>query len=72
MAVANGKRAWHLSSDETPLLRENVDAMPTFGYLSDLGECLGDHALHRDPPISDGREAAVDVQLHPIHEARIV
>ena len=31
-------------------------AMPTVGYLSD----------------SDGREAAVDGQLHPIHEARIV
>jgi hypothetical protein len=26
---------------------------------------------HRDPPISDGRGAAVDIQLHSIHEARI-
>jgi hypothetical protein len=34
-------------------------------------ECIGLYT-HRDPLISDGREAAVDRQLHPIHEARIV
>jgi hypothetical protein len=44
--------------------------MPIFGYLSDLGECLGDHAPRSID--SDCREATVDGQLHPIHEARIV
>jgi hypothetical protein len=44
---------------------------PTFGYLSDLGESLAIMLLPRSAD-SDGREAAVDEQLHPIHEARIV
>ena len=37
-----------------------------------IAPALNSVATHRDPPISDGREAAVDRQLHPIHEARIV
>ena len=33
-AIASGKAGWK----------------PTLGCLSDLGEYLGDHGLHRDPP----------------------
>jgi hypothetical protein len=37
-------------------LRRFSDEAPTFGYLSDLGECLGDHALTEiqvDPRIDE-------------------
>ena len=43
-----------------------------FGYLSDLGECLGDHARSPRSADSDCREAAVHSQIHPIHVARLV
>jgi len=44
---------------------------PTMSVPIGFDECIG-LCTHRDPPISDGREAAVDSQLHPIHEAQIV
>lgn len=65
------KRQWLLSCDETPLPRENMMPCRLLVTLSDLGECVGGHAITEIRRFSDGRQAAVDGQFHPVHEARI-
>jgi hypothetical protein len=65
------KRQWLLSCDETPLPRENV--MPCRLLVTYRISVTALAIMHSpNPSISDGRQAAVDGQLHPVHEARIV
>ena len=65
------KRQWLLSCDETPLPRENVMSCRLLVTYRISVTALA--IMHSpNPSISDGRQAAVDGQLHPVHEARIV
>ena len=70
----DSRRAQHLdvASRRRSPMRAMTSYKPTFEDLSPIGERLRRLCTHRDLPISDGREAAVDSQLRPIHEARIV
>ena len=66
------KRQWLLSCDETPLPRENVMSCRLLvTYRISVSVTAVMHSP-RSGANSDGRETAVDRQLHAIHEARIV